>query len=91
MENPPFEWYFPGKMGDFRGQTVSFREGIFNAVEHATERSPFARVRHQKKTEEEIRKKIYLSTKMNNSTELDEYIYISAQVFVFTSQIDLKV
>ena len=28
MENPPFWWYLPGKMGIFMGY-VSFREGIF--------------------------------------------------------------
>ena len=27
MENPPFGWYLPGKMGIFMGY-VSFREGI---------------------------------------------------------------
>ena len=27
MENPPFGWYLPGKMGVFMGY-VSFREGI---------------------------------------------------------------
>ena len=31
MENPPFWWYLPGKMGIFMGY-VSFREGSWNRI-----------------------------------------------------------